>query len=203
MDLATGAEPDARRPAGAADAEEIEPHARELGFERELEGIGEMLGRGNSADRQLRVFTPIATSSRSSRRSRTRPRPCRRRPSYGFAKAVTLNVVVSTTASRFPTGFVELERATAVRERQTHGGERAARSSASGRSMQNARRSAVSSAWTNAGAVRLRVERVAPRRRSRCARVPTARRSSPRPARACRRASRRTACPLTRLTERT
>jgi carboxylate-amine ligase len=35
---------------------QIEPHARELGSERELEGIGEILGRGASADRQLRVF---------------------------------------------------------------------------------------------------------------------------------------------------
>jgi glutamate---cysteine ligase / carboxylate-amine ligase len=35
---------------------ELEPHARELGSERELEGIGEMLARGNGADRQLRVF---------------------------------------------------------------------------------------------------------------------------------------------------
>jgi glutamate---cysteine ligase / carboxylate-amine ligase len=34
----------------------IEPHARELGAERELEGIREILGRGNGADRQLRVF---------------------------------------------------------------------------------------------------------------------------------------------------
>jgi carboxylate-amine ligase len=35
---------------------EIEPHARELGSERELEGITELLSRGNSADRQLRIF---------------------------------------------------------------------------------------------------------------------------------------------------
>jgi glutamate---cysteine ligase / carboxylate-amine ligase len=35
---------------------EIEPHARELGSERELEGIREILSRGNGADRQLRVF---------------------------------------------------------------------------------------------------------------------------------------------------
>jgi carboxylate-amine ligase len=34
----------------------IEPHARELGSERELEGIEEILRRGNSADGQLRVF---------------------------------------------------------------------------------------------------------------------------------------------------
>jgi glutamate---cysteine ligase / carboxylate-amine ligase len=34
----------------------LEPHARELGSERELEGIAALLGRGNSADRQLRVF---------------------------------------------------------------------------------------------------------------------------------------------------
>jgi glutamate---cysteine ligase / carboxylate-amine ligase len=35
---------------------EIEPHARELGSDRELEGISEILSRGNGADRQLRVF---------------------------------------------------------------------------------------------------------------------------------------------------
>ena len=33
-----------------------EPHARELGSERELEGIEQILRRGNGADRQLRVF---------------------------------------------------------------------------------------------------------------------------------------------------
>ena len=35
---------------------EIEPHARELGSERELEGISALLDRGNSAERQLRIF---------------------------------------------------------------------------------------------------------------------------------------------------
>src|SRR5947208_1566028 len=35
---------------------DIEPHARELGSERELEGIEEILHHGNGADRQLRVF---------------------------------------------------------------------------------------------------------------------------------------------------
>ena len=35
---------------------EIEPHARELGSERELEGIEDILRNGNGADRQLRVF---------------------------------------------------------------------------------------------------------------------------------------------------
>ena len=35
---------------------EIEPHARELGAESELEGIREILGRGNGADRQRRVW---------------------------------------------------------------------------------------------------------------------------------------------------
>ena len=35
---------------------DIEPHARELGSERELEGIREILSRGNGADRQLRIF---------------------------------------------------------------------------------------------------------------------------------------------------
>jgi glutamate---cysteine ligase / carboxylate-amine ligase len=35
---------------------EIGPHARELGSERELEGVLEILGRGNSAERQLRIY---------------------------------------------------------------------------------------------------------------------------------------------------
>jgi carboxylate-amine ligase len=35
---------------------EIEPHARELGSERELDGIRDILDHGNGADRQLRVF---------------------------------------------------------------------------------------------------------------------------------------------------
>jgi glutamate---cysteine ligase / carboxylate-amine ligase len=35
---------------------ELEPHARELSSERELEGIEEILRNGNGADRQLRVF---------------------------------------------------------------------------------------------------------------------------------------------------
>jgi len=36
---------------------ELRPHARELGSERELEGILDILARGNSADRQLRIYT--------------------------------------------------------------------------------------------------------------------------------------------------
>src|SRR6266516_2976515 len=35
---------------------DIEPHARELGSERELAGIREILGRGNGAERQRRTF---------------------------------------------------------------------------------------------------------------------------------------------------
>ena len=35
---------------------ELRPHARELGSERELEVIEEILANGNGADRQLRVF---------------------------------------------------------------------------------------------------------------------------------------------------
>ena len=35
---------------------QIEPHARELGSDRELEAIKDILSRGNGADRQLRVF---------------------------------------------------------------------------------------------------------------------------------------------------
>ena len=35
---------------------ELEPHARELGCEDELEGISEILRNGNGADRQRRVW---------------------------------------------------------------------------------------------------------------------------------------------------
>jgi glutamate---cysteine ligase / carboxylate-amine ligase len=35
---------------------DLEPHARDLGSERELEGVAAILGRGNSAERQLRVY---------------------------------------------------------------------------------------------------------------------------------------------------
>jgi carboxylate-amine ligase len=34
----------------------VEPHAKELGSERELDGIRDILSRGNGSDRQLRVF---------------------------------------------------------------------------------------------------------------------------------------------------
>jgi carboxylate-amine ligase len=36
--------------------EQLRPHARELGSERELEGVLDILGKGSSAERQLRVF---------------------------------------------------------------------------------------------------------------------------------------------------
>jgi carboxylate-amine ligase len=35
---------------------DLEPHARELGSERELEGVREIISRGNGSDRQLRVW---------------------------------------------------------------------------------------------------------------------------------------------------
>jgi carboxylate-amine ligase len=35
---------------------DVEPHARELGSDRELEGVRDILSRGNGADRQLRVW---------------------------------------------------------------------------------------------------------------------------------------------------
>jgi carboxylate-amine ligase len=35
---------------------DLQPHARELGSERELEGVLELLARGSSADRQLRIY---------------------------------------------------------------------------------------------------------------------------------------------------
>ncbi len=57
MDLATGSR--IRTPVAKLvrrTLRDLEPHARELGSERELEGIAALLGRGNSAERQLRVF---------------------------------------------------------------------------------------------------------------------------------------------------
>jgi len=36
---------------------ELRPHARELGSDRELEGVLAILGRGSSADRQLRIYS--------------------------------------------------------------------------------------------------------------------------------------------------
>jgi carboxylate-amine ligase len=57
MDLATGQ--DERVPISQLvrrTLAAIEPHARELGSERELEGIEEILARGNGADAQLRVW---------------------------------------------------------------------------------------------------------------------------------------------------
>src|SRR5262249_19663717 len=35
---------------------DVEPHARELGSERGLEGVRELLARGNGSDRQLRIW---------------------------------------------------------------------------------------------------------------------------------------------------
>jgi carboxylate-amine ligase len=35
---------------------DLEPHARELGSDRELEGVREILARGSGADRQLRIY---------------------------------------------------------------------------------------------------------------------------------------------------
>ena len=57
MDLATGRRnrvPVAQLVRRALRA--VEPHARELGCDRELEGIRDILSRGSSAERQLRIF---------------------------------------------------------------------------------------------------------------------------------------------------
>ena len=57
MDLVTGRRNRSRsRSSCGGRLRELEPHARELGCERELEGMREILARGNSADRQLRIF---------------------------------------------------------------------------------------------------------------------------------------------------
>jgi len=57
MDLATGRRN--RIPVAQAvrrTLRELDPHARELGSERELEGVKDILSRGNGSDRQLRIF---------------------------------------------------------------------------------------------------------------------------------------------------
>jgi carboxylate-amine ligase len=57
MDLATGSRnrvPIARLVRRTVS--ELRPHARELGSERELEGVLDILARGSSADRQIRVY---------------------------------------------------------------------------------------------------------------------------------------------------
>jgi carboxylate-amine ligase len=57
MDLATGASE--RVPLSQLvrrTVSELEPHARELDCDRELEGVLEILSRGNGADRQLRIW---------------------------------------------------------------------------------------------------------------------------------------------------
>jgi carboxylate-amine ligase len=57
MDLATGSR--IRSPIAKLvrrTLRDLEPHARELGSERELEGIAALLSRGTSAERQLRVY---------------------------------------------------------------------------------------------------------------------------------------------------
>jgi carboxylate-amine ligase len=57
MDLATGSR--IRSPIAKLvrrTLRDLEPHARELGSERELEGVAALVGRGTSAERQLRVY---------------------------------------------------------------------------------------------------------------------------------------------------
>ena len=122
---------------------EIEPHARDLGSERELEGIGDILGRGSSAERQLRVYNanhdivevareiadatealPVPASPPSApRTSSCRPPPRSRSASHGELAAAT--------SEPQPEGHL------------------LSRPSSSGRSMQNALARSVSSACTN------------------------------------------------------
>ena len=52
---------------------DLEPHARELGSERELEGIRDILARGNGADEQLRVWNANRDIVEVAR-ARSRPR---------------------------------------------------------------------------------------------------------------------------------
>ena len=184
MDLATGARN--RIPVAQLirrTLKEIAPHARELGSERELEGIGEILSRGNGSDRQLRVFNAnrdiVEVVEEIAKATEADPSGS----SYGFANAVTLKVVVSTTASRSPPRLRQLERAAAVRERQAHGREALRGSSAT------AGRRRTRAAWQCRARGRTRSRSAwrracTPRRRSRSACAPRASRSSARPARA-------------------
>ena len=94
---------------------ELEPHARELGSERELEGIEALLGRGNSAERQLRIFNANrdivevaraiadATEGRGASERRARPpfRCLRARPDRRACTS-TANARMSIAASSPP-----------------------------------------------------------------------------------------------------
>ena len=68
---------------------DIEPHARELGAERELEGIKDILAKGNGADRQLRVFNAnrdiveVASEIADATEAAARPDDRRRRTGPG------------------------------------------------------------------------------------------------------------------------
>ena len=62
---------------------DLEPHARELGSERELEGIAEILARGNGAEEQLRVWNANRDISEVVRSS-----PPPRRPASDLAPVV-------------------------------------------------------------------------------------------------------------------
>ena len=59
---------------------EIEPHARELGSERELRGSASSSPAATAPTGSSGSSTPTATSARSSRRSQSRPRRCRSSP---------------------------------------------------------------------------------------------------------------------------
>ena len=90
---------------------EIGPHARDLGSERELEGILEILGRGSSADRQLRIYNAnrdiveVAREIANATELATRPRlgspsSWRRRSSRAMRRPCATASVVPSSLSR-------------------------------------------------------------------------------------------------------
>src|ERR671936_179862 len=64
----------------------VEPHARELGSERELEGIRDILARGNGADRQRRTFNANRDIVEVVREIANATEAAARQPSVGAAQ---------------------------------------------------------------------------------------------------------------------
>jgi len=57
----------------------LRPHARDLGSEEELEGVDEILRRGNGADRQLHIFNALKAASAGGEAAGARPKD----PAFG------------------------------------------------------------------------------------------------------------------------
>jgi hypothetical protein len=183
---------------------ELQPHARELGSDRELEGIGEILSRGNGADRQLRVFNANRDIARSVEEiaKATEGRPGGSRLARASRSPSPPNVLVSTTASRLPPGFASSSVRPPGGERQAARRRDAARSSATaGRCRTRAARGV--ECVDEAGAAGLRIQRVCPG--AVALRHPRPRRPviSSSGSRSSTRRRHRTGLPLARMTERT